>query len=100
MFFYFELLFKLAPFTFSHLRCISAEFTRMKNSVASKQKTYRCVVWLSKPISAAAIDMINNIERLEILQQTPLRVLHRSALSMPPRDIISSTSFIIIIVVW
>lgn len=37
----------------------------------------RCVVWIEKEITPKEINLIQNVKDLEIVQKTPIRVMHR-----------------------
>ena len=43
----------------------------------SKRKTYACLVELSRPCTDADLAALNAVRDLRVLQQTPVRVLHR-----------------------
>eukprot|EP00871_Galdieria_phlegrea_P001856 jgi/Galph1/2671/GphlegSOOS_G1370.1 len=52
----------------------------------SKRKTYRCIVWLSKPMEQkSTCERLQSLTPLCIEQATPLRVLHRRSLSIRKR---------------
>jgi tRNA pseudouridine(54/55) synthase len=46
----------------------------------NKRKTYACVVWTSRRLTAEDIEKVNGVKDLEIQQMTPVRVLHRRTL--------------------
>jgi len=62
-----------------------------------KKKAYRCVIWSSKSLTKQSLDSITNICKsnidddgspcLQIVQKTPLRVLHRRSLLDRKRNI-------------
>ena len=58
-----------------------------------KQKTYGCMVWVSRAVSkeqvAAALDSVSN---LSVAQDTPIRVVHRRAPLVRMKTIISMQS--------
>eukprot|EP00210_Caulerpa_lentillifera_P005301 g5065.t1 len=51
----------------------------MKMGEEDVHKTYRALVWISRQVSPAMIEQLNNEKELTIHQQTPLRVAHRRA---------------------
>jgi len=53
------------------------QFQEMKDGVDQKRKSYRCVVWVSRPLQAADLEPLKQISDLVVNQQTPIRVLHR-----------------------
>ncbi|CUF97571.1 Hypothetical protein, putative [Bodo saltans] len=56
----------------------------------SKTKTYRCVVWCSRPITSNHDDVllrVNALKDVSVSQRTPLRVLHRRSLLDRPKII-------------
>jgi tRNA pseudouridine synthase 10 len=69
----------------------------MQTIAEEKKKAYRCVVWSSKPLSKSMVASINTISNtnvdddgspcLQIIQKTPLRVLHRRSLLDRKRNI-------------
>lgn len=76
----------------SQLRTTDAEVTvRLARHSESKIKHYRCVIWSSRPIhhpdEDACVQAVHTIKDMEILQGTPLRVLHRRSLHQRPRII-------------
>lgn len=57
-----------------------AYFDEVKKYEDSKKKNYTCVVWASKTVTDEDIEKINKVSNLEVIQKTPLRVLHRRTL--------------------
>ncbi|KDP36851.1 hypothetical protein JCGZ_08142 [Jatropha curcas] len=49
----------------------------MHEGEAEKQKQYCALVWISRPIEDQDLHSIINLKDLQILQRTPIRVLHR-----------------------
>ena len=43
-------------------------------------KIYSCFVWVKKNLEENDINKLNNIKNIEVIQKTPLRVLHRRSL--------------------
>ena len=43
-------------------------------------KIYSCFVWTKKELNEEDINKLNSIKNLEVIQKTPLRVLHRRSL--------------------
>ena len=61
----------------------------MQDGAEMKRKNYRCVVRLSRPITPADIDTLSSVRALEVIQNTPLRVLHRRTLMARPKTVFS-----------
>lgn len=62
----------------------------VREGEAEHRKSYRCVVWLSKPVSLAELDTkLNNAGSVRVEQKTPIRVLHRRPLLTRPRTVFS-----------
>ncbi|KAK4527068.1 hypothetical protein GAYE_SCF34G4989 [Galdieria yellowstonensis] len=60
----------------------------LKESEMMKQKTYRCVVYISKSLNEGIIaEYLSSLVPLTIEQYTPLRVLHRRSLAKRKRVI-------------
>ncbi|KAI9140485.1 hypothetical protein BKA69DRAFT_1125580 [Paraphysoderma sedebokerense] len=57
----------------------SSDTIVIKQGEETKKKTYSCLIWTSKPVNQALLDKLTEIEDLQIIQRTPLRVLHRRA---------------------
>ena len=55
-----------------------AEF--IKKAEVNKMKIYSCFVWVKKNLEENDINKLNNVKNLEVVQKTPLRVLHRRSL--------------------
>lgn len=53
----------------------------LKDAEENKKKTYRCCVWIEKPILESDLEFLKEIKDLKIEQKTPVRVLHRRALA-------------------
>lgn len=49
----------------------------MREGEAEKQKQYAALVWISRPLTDIDLEKITSSEDLEIMQNTPIRVLHR-----------------------
>jgi tRNA pseudouridine synthase 10 len=60
--------------------CDRLYINEIKKYENAKKKIYACVVWASQPISTSDIEKINKVKDLEVIQKTPLRVLHRRTL--------------------
>jgi len=52
-------------------------FARIKNEVADKDKSYRCVVWTSQDFTQEKLDSLLSKDEFTLQQWTPIRVLHR-----------------------
>lgn len=62
----------------------------LKEGEDSKQKTYTCVVWLSRPINEQMVETVDNLDSLTIEQRTPIRVLHRRTNCIRMRSIVNA----------
>ena len=69
-------------------KCDKKHFIHLKSSEDEKTKKYICVVWSSKTITDKDIEKINNIKNVQIVQKTPLRVLHKRVLKDREKKII------------
>jgi tRNA pseudouridine synthase 10 len=85
--------------------CDKNEFAVLKKYEDSKHKLYTCLVWCSKTITEADIEKINSIKDLDIIQKTPIRVMHRRTLMERKKIIyrlegkIVNENFIVILIV-
>lgn len=43
-------------------------------------KIYSCFVWTQKKLTDEDISKLNNVKNIDVIQKTPLRVLHRRSL--------------------
>jgi tRNA pseudouridine synthase 10 len=59
----------------------------MKQGEEAHRKDYRCIVSLSRPATAADVELINGTSELVVQQLTPMRVLHRRTLMVRERTI-------------
>eukprot|EP01113_Clastostelium_recurvatum_P050500 TRINITY_DN9580_c0_g1_i2.p1 TRINITY_DN9580_c0_g1~~TRINITY_DN9580_c0_g1_i2.p1 ORF type:complete len:587 (+),score=118.81 TRINITY_DN9580_c0_g1_i2:157-1917(+) len=59
----------------------------LKEGEETKRKTYKCCVWVDRPLTKADLDTLAQIKELEIDQKTPVRVLHRRSLATRRRTI-------------
>lgn len=70
------------------LHCASAsQLAALKEGEQDKQKSYMAVCWLPRPLTEADAALLESTRELEILQQTPVRVLHRRANLERPRTV-------------
>jgi tRNA pseudouridine synthase 10 len=60
--------------------CDKDEFAVIKKYEDSKHKLYTCFVWCSRTITEEDIVKINSVKDLDIIQKTPMRVMHRRTL--------------------
>jgi len=60
--------------------CDQKYFDNIKEFEISKKKFYTCVVWTKKKVNEKDIEKLNSIKDMEIIQKTPLRVMHRRTL--------------------
>jgi tRNA pseudouridine synthase 10 len=56
------------------------EFALLKKYEDSKHKLYSCLVWCSKAITKDDIEIINSVKDMDVIQKTPIRVMHRRTL--------------------
>ena len=64
-----------------NLEICNKEYTEnIKKAEINKMKIYSCFVWTKKELNENDIKKLNNIKNLEVIQKTPLRVLHRRSL--------------------
>ncbi|KAJ3680458.1 hypothetical protein LUZ60_016736 [Juncus effusus] len=61
-----------------NLKLVGSEaWAMMREGESEKQKQYAAVVWISRSLSDADVAHLTSLKDLEILQKTPIRVLHR-----------------------
>mmetsp|Transcript_806 Transcript_806/g.1216 ORF Transcript_806/g.1216 Transcript_806/m.1216 type:complete len:106 (+) Transcript_806:1161-1478(+) len=54
------------------------DFEELKASCATKQKSYVSLVWVKDSVTQEKLDtVLNTVRNLQVLQKTPVRVLHR-----------------------
>ena len=64
-----------------NLESCNKEYTEhIKKAEVNKMKIYSCFVWTKKELNEDDINKLNSIKNLEVIQKTPLRVLHRRSL--------------------
>ena len=64
-----------------NLETCNKEYTEnIKKAETNKTKIYSCFVWTKKELNEDDINKLNNVKNLEVIQKTPLRVLHRRSL--------------------
>uniref|UniRef100_A0A7N1A6J3 tRNA pseudouridine(55) synthase n=1 Tax=Kalanchoe fedtschenkoi TaxID=63787 RepID=A0A7N1A6J3_KALFE len=49
----------------------------MREGEAEKQKQYAALVWISRPLEDVDVETVVSLKEMQILQKTPIRVLHR-----------------------
>ncbi|GFH32799.1 uncharacterized protein HaLaN_32080, partial [Haematococcus lacustris] len=59
--------------------CTREALERIKEAEDSKQKTYQALCWCSRPLDAADEARLLAVQDVKVLQDTPVRVLHRRA---------------------
>jgi len=64
----------------------------LKKYEDSKKKLYTCVVWSNKEVNDEDLKKLESVKNMEIIQKTPLRVLHRRALMDRKKMILSLTT--------
>lgn len=61
---------------------------KMHEGAEAKQKLYTCLVWAKAALTAADLSAkLEALRELEVLQKTPVRVLHRRSLMARPKVI-------------
>lgn len=65
------------------------ESSAVDASAGTKRKTYACVVWFERPVSEQDVEKINRIRDLQIVQKTPVRVMHSRSLADRERTVYS-----------
>ncbi|XP_052152967.1 uncharacterized protein LOC127771169 [Oryza glaberrima] len=61
-----------------NLKLVGSEiWTMMREGEAEKQKQYAALIWTSRPLTDDDLHNISLIKDMEIVQKTPIRVLHR-----------------------
>ncbi|KAI4461855.1 hypothetical protein MML48_5g00019231 [Holotrichia oblita] len=64
-----------------------SELTKVKEGEEEKTKDYNALCLTKDPITQEQLDKINNYGKVEILQKTPIRVLHRRPLAIRNKTI-------------
>jgi tRNA pseudouridine synthase 10 len=63
------------------MRVVPQETCRvLKTQAENKRRCYCCVIWVSKTLERADVAKLNAVSEMQIVQKTPVRVLHRRAL--------------------
>lgn len=81
----------------NHLRiCNKSTFDMLQQNAEAKKKSYVCIVQSSEKVTPELLhEKLDNVINLEVLQQTPIRVLHRRSLMERKKMIYSmKTEFI------
>lgn len=61
-----------------NLKVVGSEgWTLMHEGEAEKQKQYAALAWVSRPLKDEDLEAISSLKDMQILQRTPIRVLHR-----------------------
>ncbi|XP_006652642.2 tRNA pseudouridine synthase Pus10 [Oryza brachyantha] len=61
-----------------NLKLVGSEiWTMMREGEAEKQKQYAALIWTSRPLTDDDLHNISLVKDMEIVQKTPIRVLHR-----------------------
>ncbi|KAL7128233.1 hypothetical protein ABFS83_14G302400 [Erythranthe nasuta] len=55
----------------------SQGWVMMREGEAEKQKQYAALVWISRPLNDDDVQSLSSFKDMQILQKTPVRVLHR-----------------------
>lgn len=77
--------------------CGSSEIGALvKEGEVEHRKAYRCVLWLSRPVSQQELrEKLDGAGAVRLEQKTPIRVLHRRPLLTRPRTVYSMRSELI-----
>lgn len=67
--------------------CSRNELVKIKEGEEAKTKDYNALCLCKDPVTQEQIDKINNHGKVDILQKTPIRVLHRRPLAVRTRTI-------------
>ncbi|KAF5832098.1 hypothetical protein DUNSADRAFT_12147 [Dunaliella salina] len=65
--------------------CSKATLLRLKEAEESKEKTYQALCWCDRPLTGEDLARLKGIQNLEVMQDTPIRVLHRRASKVRPK---------------
>jgi len=68
-------------------RCEASAMAALQRDAENHRKTYVCVCWSERPLSAQDFQVLESIRDVEVQQKTPLRVLHRRSLAIRPRTL-------------
>ncbi|GLT99912.1 hypothetical protein SLE2022_173160 [Rubroshorea leprosula] len=61
-----------------NLKVVGSEgWTLMREGESEKQKQYAALVWISRPLDDEDLKTISSLKDMQIMQKTPIRVLHR-----------------------
>ena len=60
--------------------CNQQYYDKIKEFEISKKKFYTCVIWTKRKVTKEDIEMLNKVKDMEVIQKTPLRVMHRRTL--------------------
>ncbi|GAV56700.1 hypothetical protein CFOL_v3_00242 [Cephalotus follicularis] len=62
----------------NNLKAVGSQcWTLMREGEAEKQKQYAALVWISRPLEDKDLESVSSLKDMQILQRTPIRVLHR-----------------------
>lgn len=64
-----------------HIMC------RLQRDAEDHKKRYICICWTQRPLTSADMDLLSQKAEFEVIQKTPVRVLHRRALADRPRTV-------------
>lgn len=67
--------------------CTAADMENLQQDAENHRKTYVCVCWVKRALTATDIEKLNATPEFELQQKTPVRVLHRRSLAVRPRTI-------------
>lgn len=68
-------------------RCKLSDLSSLQQKAESHKKVYACICWSQKPFTSESVETLNSVADQELLQRTPLRVLHRRATLERPRTL-------------
>ena len=75
--------------------CDQKYYDDIKEFETSKKKFYTCVVWTKRKVTKEDVEMLNKIKDMEVIQKTPLRVMHRRTLMDRKKTILKLDSKLI-----
>jgi len=67
--------------------CTAAAMSSLQRDAENHRKTYVCMCWSPTPLQAEDLEPLRAQRDVEVLQKTPVRVLHRRAQAVRPRTL-------------
>eukprot|EP00928_Gymnodinium_smaydae_P079903 TRINITY_DN63734_c0_g1_i1.p1 TRINITY_DN63734_c0_g1~~TRINITY_DN63734_c0_g1_i1.p1 ORF type:complete len:562 (-),score=91.02 TRINITY_DN63734_c0_g1_i1:42-1655(-) len=68
-------------------RCLPSAMAALQRDAEEHRKTYVCVCWSRRALSADDIAKLDKVKDLELQQKSPLRVAHRRGQNIRPRTV-------------